>query len=53
MICKYRAQGIFDVISIGADKTFDPIEFKLKDVLLWWVLLEPLLVLVFVWDMTI
>ena len=31
MICKYRAQGIFDVVSIGADKVFDPIGSKLKD----------------------
>ena len=31
MICKYQAQGIFDVISIGADKAFDPIESELKD----------------------
>ena len=31
MICKYQAQGIFDVISIGADKVFDPIGSELKD----------------------
>ena len=31
MIHEYQAQGIFDVISIGADKAFDPVESKLKD----------------------
>ena len=31
MIHKYRAQGIFDVISIGAHKACGPIESKLKD----------------------
>ena len=31
MICKYQTRGIFDVISIGADKTFDTIESEIKD----------------------
>ena len=31
MIHKYQARGIFDVISIGNDKSFDPIESKFKD----------------------
>ena len=31
MLRKYRARGIFDVVSIGADKAFDAIESKLKD----------------------
>ena len=31
MIRKYRARGIFDVISINVDKAFEPIESKIKD----------------------
>ena len=31
MIRKYQSQGIFDVVSIGADKTFDVIDSKVKD----------------------
>ena len=31
MIRKYCSQGVFDVISIGADKTFDAIESEIKD----------------------
>ena len=31
MICEYRARGIFEVVSIGADKAFDDIESELKD----------------------
>ena len=31
MLREYRARGIFDVISIGTDKSFDATESKLKD----------------------
>ena len=31
MICKYRAQGVINVVSIGADKAFDSIKSNLKD----------------------
>ena len=31
MIREYRARGIFEVVSIGADKAFDAIESELKD----------------------
>ena len=31
MIHKYQARGIFNVISISADKAFDAIEFIIKD----------------------
>ena len=30
MIRKYRVQGVFDVVSIGADKAFDPINSNSK-----------------------
>ena len=31
MIRKYRAKGVFDVISIGADKAFYPVKSELED----------------------
>ena len=31
MICEYRAQGIFNVISIDVDKAFDSIKSKLEN----------------------
>ena len=31
MLREYRARGIFDVVSIGADKAFDAIEAELKN----------------------
>ena len=31
IICKYRAQGVFNVGSIGTNKAFGPIKSKLKD----------------------
>lgn len=31
MICEYRAQGVFNVVIIGADRVFDPIKSELED----------------------
>ena len=31
MIREYRARGVFDVVSIGADKAFDAVEYEIKD----------------------
>ena len=31
MIRKYRARGVFDVVSIGADKALDTVESEIKD----------------------
>ena len=31
IIREYRSRGIYDVISIGADRAFDAVEFGIKD----------------------